>query len=443
MASNKVRVRVGFVSIVAPYFDSSYPREHYDRICEELRKMEAVQLVAPSEPVEDEAKLDSIIEQLRMQELDCLLLQMGTFNSGIMPVRLCQSFDIPIALWALKEPVLEGEITINSLCGVNLLSSALHSLGRKYTFFYSHPHEREFYDGFADFVKIIAALKRMSNSRVGSVGGRALGFYPCLYDEMKLRRVFGTEVLVVGLSEVFKYKVSADQIDAHSLPAIRTIEGGQLSQEQAVKQEMAFLTLKNFARAQGFDALTLRDWPELTDDPDIGEAVWAAVGRLHDEVMVTGPEGDMLGTITMMIEEYLTGHKPFLCDMVYFDDEDNTVVLWHYGAAESLARNPEDVRYAEDNREVEFSLREGPITMARLAETSSGYKMLIAGGQVLPQEMKLRRAGALVKLNGNASDVLEEIIYGGWAHHVCAVEGNQVKLLREFCRLMDIEVRLL
>jgi len=442
MQSKSSLVRLGFCTLVAPFFDHTYAQTHYDSICSTLRDLPGVELCEPGGPLSSEELVDEAARAFRADRPDALVLLMGTFTSGELPMRIAESCDGPLGLWAFREPALDDSVGLNSLCGVNLLSFTLKAMGRNYRFWYGGPHDDRVYADIARFVRAVGAIKQMRESRIGYVGGRAPGFYPCLYDEIKLRRILGAEVLTVGLSEVLRYKTSLlESAPENGRAGLPTIEGGVLGTARSARQSRSFETLKRFVEARRFDALTIRDWPELLDDPDL-DGVWPAIGRLHDEVVLTGPEGDMLGTVTMMIENYLTGEKPFLCDMIDFDARDNSVVLWHYGAPESLARSPQQVRYSEDNTEVEFTLPEGPITLARLRETNAGYEMLIVEGEVLPDEMHLRRAAARVRMECDAENLLHEIIYGGWPHHVCAIHGSQASAadLREFCALKDIKV---
>jgi len=438
-----MKIKIGFVSNTSKYFDVSYAENHYDYMVNRLKSSVAednIEIVSLDSPMSSEDDLTTAISLFEDERIDALIFQAGTFDTGIIPLRMCQSFNTPIALWALKEPDLSQKVLINSLCGVNLVSSSLDALNRKYKFFYSHPDDDEVYKDFRNYFKAIRAMQCMKKSKVGYVGGRAIGFYPCLFDEMKLRKVFGTEVLTVGLSKINDYKIDKSKINLDELDKenYETLEGGYLTEEDIIDQESTFLTLKNFVEDHRFDALTIRDWPELLDDEDLG-GVWPAVGRLHDEVMITGPEGDMPGTITMMIENYISNKKPFLTDMVYFNEEDDTVYLWHYGGAPSLAKDNKKIKYSEDNFDVEFTLRPGIITIARLHETGNGYKMLLSRGQVLDEDVTIERTGAKVKLEGSASDFLNEVIYGGWAHHICTIEGDYLDSLIEFCNLLDIE----
>lgn len=435
-------IKVGFISLAAPFFDSSYPKKYYGQMVEKLKGLGVAEIVSPGAPVLDTDELGKAIKMFKDAPIDALILQQGTFTPGVMPMKLAQTLDVPMILWALKEPSLEKEVPINSLCAVNLMTCSLKAMDRNYMFVYSDPLEDSAYERITVYIKTITAYCRLKSSKIGLMGGRAPGFFPSLFDELKARNVLGLDFDVIGLTEFYRFipddseLTPISKIDPKKYP---TIEGGYLTPEEVQTFEKVYKAFERLVEAYSLDALTLRDWPELNGDPKLGKGIWPAIGMLMDKGIVTGPEGDMLGTITMMMEYYLTGNVPFLTDMVDFDDKKNTITLWHYGAATSIAKEG-SVRFdGTSGREVEFTLKEGPVTLARLAETPNSYKMLIVPAEVLPVKRTIRRAGADIRAAVPAGKLLDEIIFNGWAHHICLVHGNAVDLLVAFCRVAGIE----
>lgn len=435
-------INVGFISLAAPFFDSAYPKKYYGQVVAKLKGLGVAEIVSPEAPVLEMDELDKAIKMFKDVPIDALILQQGTFTPGVMPMKLAQTFEIPTILWALREPSLEKEVPINSLCAVNLMTCTLTTMNRNYMFVYSDPLEDSAYDKITVHIKAINAYYRMKSSKIGLMGGRAPGFFPSLFDELKARKVLGLDIDVIGLTEFYRFipdeseVTPISQIDPKKYP---TMEGGYLTAEEVQTFEKVYKAFKRLAKAYSLDGLTLRDWPELNGDSKLGRGIWPAIGMLMDDGVITGPEGDMPGTITMMIEYYLTGNVPFLTDMVDFDDKKNIITLWHYGAGTSIAKEG-TVRFdGTSGREVEFTLKEGPVTLARLAETPNGYKMLIVPAEVLSARRTIRRAGADIRAAVPAGKLLDEIIYNGWAHHVCLVHGDAVDLLVEFCRVAGIE----
>jgi len=98
------------------------------------------------------------------------------------------------------------------------------------------------------------------------------------------------------------------------------------------------LALRDFAAEGQFDAMTLKCWGDLVEA--YGIAGCGAVSQLNDMGLFTGCEGDVMGTLTMLIARRLTGVHPFLTDFVSVDRESNTGVLWHGGCAPISLANP-------------------------------------------------------------------------------------------------------
>ena len=89
---------------------------------------------------------------------------------------------------------------------------------------------------------------------------------------------------------------------------------------------------------------------------------------------------------------------------------------------------------------IEFPLKTGRVTIARLGVRQNGYRMFIATGEALPTGMILRGTCSRVKMDAPVSDVLERIATNGIAHHYAIVYGDHREKLLEVCQLLDIEV---
>ena len=51
-------------------------------------------------------------------------------------------------------------------------------------------------------MRVLGAIKRLHHTRLGVVGGRPTGFYGSTYDELRLRKALGVEIIPIEVSEV-------------------------------------------------------------------------------------------------------------------------------------------------------------------------------------------------------------------------------------------------
>ena len=155
----------------------------------------------------------------------------------------------------------------------------------------------------------------------------------------------------------------------------------------------------------------------------------------QDSGFIVAPEGDLNAALTMAVASSWTQTPVFLADVVGKDEHDGTLTLWHYGCAESLARDPDGIRYLEDGHDVEFTLKQGRGILFRLGRNGQGYRALSVPVQVVPEPVRLRRAACKVRpIGASASEVLDALLNEGWDHHVCLVYGEVEQEAAAFAR---------
>ncbi|KIL38618.1 hypothetical protein SD70_25340 [Gordoniibacillus kamchatkensis] len=168
------------------------------------------------------------------------------------------------------------------------------------------------------------------------------------------------------------------------------------------------------------------------------------MSKLTDDGIVTGCEGDVLGTITSSIMREFAGSPPFLADIVHADYGSNEVTLWHCGAAPfSLAAPGEKVILGEEfgigGLNVEFPLKSGVVTMARLGYIDGEYRMLVTTGEALKIGPIVRGTVAQVKCDASAKTLMDKLIYDGWEHHLAMIYGDVAAELEQLCKILKIE----
>jgi L-arabinose isomerase len=97
------------------------------------------------------------------------------------------------------------------------------------------------------------------------------------------------------------------------------------------------------------------------------------------------------------------------------------------------------MRYGQEGREVQFTLRPGDAVIARVGLYRGELRLLAVAVEVTPEPVALRRAGALVRTTATpAGEVVRAMLEGGWEHHVALVHGSVMEQLRTFARLAGI-----
>jgi L-fucose isomerase-like protein len=112
-------------------------------------------------------------------------------------------------------------------------------------------------------------------------------------------------------------------------------------------------------------------------------------------------------------------------DIGAWEDGDSTLLLWHYAGAESLARDQAEIRFDRFGREVEYTFRPGPATLARIGLYQGQLRLLTIAVEMLERRVTLRRAAGWARTARTpAGDVVQRLLAEGWEHHPCLVYGD-------------------
>ncbi|MGI9584833.1 MAG: L-fucose/L-arabinose isomerase family protein, partial [Acidimicrobiia bacterium] len=108
----------------------------------------------------------------------------------------------------------------------------------------------------------------------------------------------------------------------------------------------------------------------------------------------------------------------------------NTGVFWHCGLAPFEMADPSSHPTAtvHSNRRMpllsEFPLKPGRITIARLSQSSGRTRMLIGGGEMLPEPLAFSGTAGVARFDGSSVGVVDTIMSEGLEHHYGLVYGD-------------------
>ncbi|MEX2540842.1 MAG: hypothetical protein WD314_03505 [Trueperaceae bacterium] len=431
--------RIGFVSIAAPWFDTATAQGHLEATRQWLTGQGAV--FGPERLITGMPELERAISELDTARVDVLVLQIGTFPDGNAPVRLAEELRVPVILHGLPEPDLSASVPLNSLCGVNLSTFTLSALKHPHSFVFGHPRDDALRRHLVGHLRAAFSLKGMRGKRLALVGFRAPGFYPCVFDELLLRRKLGLAVEHVGLHRLVE-QIGQARRKAAPHESFPTTEGGRLSEDAVASQERYYGALTELLQDGGHDLVAIKDWPEIEHfDPDVPGGFWPALGWVQDDGVNLAPEGDVNGAVSMQLAADISGRHPFFADISAWNDADSTLHLWHYGGAPSLARDAAEVRFGQEGREVEFTLEPGRATLVRLGLMDGSLRLLSIAVEIVDQRLTLRRAAGLARtLDNGAGEVVRRMLEDGWEHHVSLAYGDRREAVRAFGRFAGIPV---
>jgi L-fucose isomerase-like protein len=434
------KAQIGLISVGAPWFNNEIANQNLAATHAFLADKWDVR--GPEEMITDVAELPNIIQDFRAHPIQALVLQIGTFPDGEMPLALSENLEVPFIVHSLPEPNPEKSIELNSLCGANLTAYTLTEFDQPYTVVQGAPDDPTFQNILNTHLNAAVTLNTLKGSRLGLIGFRAPGFYPCVFDEILLRKQFGIGLDHIALSDITQeLATAAPKTAPHE--TFPTIEGGILPPEAVEMMERYYSALTTVLARGNQAVFAIKDWPEIMGLDDPG-GIWPALGWLLDDGFLLAPEGDVNSAVTMLMLKRISGNTPFFTDVSVLDAEQSTFLLWHYGGAPSLASDPAEIRFGAEGREVQFTIKSGPVTLAKIGMHRGAFRILAFSAEVLPDKVTLRRAGAKIKTtNTPAAEIMEHILNHGWEHHYCLVHGDVLAELKVFARLAGIPLEIM
>jgi L-fucose isomerase-like protein len=249
-------------------------------------------------------------------------------------------------------------------------------------------------------------------------------------DECDLKMVFDK------MNELPEAPVKEDMALVEQSFCIKNLPEGHLENHSRL-----FLALKEMMRTLGYEHAVLKCWPEMGS---LKTTPCAVLGRIIDDGVIIGCEGDVDAAITAIVEKIISGQSPFITDMINIDENKNTLCFWHCGNASpsqhsgevTLSNHP----LAGQGTAFYTALKPGKVTIARFAKLAGSYKLFVLKGFAENTECFTKGSMVNVKLEKPVYEVIMRTIELGVPHHYSLVWDDIYDDLGMYARLAGIEV---
>ena len=205
-----------------------------------------------------------------------------------------------------------------------------------------------------------------------------------------------------------------------------------------------YAAMDELARDEALSGLAVRCWPEFFTE--LGCAACGAMSLLSDEMTPTSCEADVNGTITQLILGWISGEPAFGSDLVSLDAEADEAILWHCGLAPLSMADPDAQPEAtvHSNRGLpllmQFPLKPGRVTIARLSEASGEFRLVIGGGEMLKGPPAFTGTSGRIRFDSGAATVMDSLLREGLEHHVSITYGDHGDVLESLARVLGLSV---
>ena len=435
---------IALIPIARTTFDVPYALEIFQRTQTALL-LAGFGLSGPSELVTDSSKVKEIIQQMNTAHYDLIILLYCSFADSDLAKQIVTDTAGPVLLWAVPEVPGGGRLRLNSLCGINLTGHSLHRLGHTYDYLYAVPEE----SAAIEKIKVLAnagyTIRTLKGTKIGKFGHHPNGFDSCISNQTGLENIFGLEVVQIELDTLFNRvrKISDNSIDHLREDLHKRLDGlGDLDQVSLNGTLKTYQVMQEFSQEEDLKGLAVRCWPEFFTE--LGCAACGAMSLMSDQRIPCSCEADLNGTVTQLILQTLSGEPAFGSDLVHMNFVEDTAVFWHCGLGPLSMADPKvkPRGIVHTNRKLpllmEFSLKPGEITLARLSEASQDFQLVIGNATMLASEKQFSGTSGLVRFDNSSRKVLDTIMTNGLEHHLSLTYGNYSAELATIARYLRI-----
>ena len=439
-------IRIGFVPIARPTFDLELARSMTALVFDAAARGGYV-LVGSQELVMDDAAADARIRELTGGDIDMLLLLQASFADSTMALKLARAIDAPLLMWGLPEETVGGRLRLNSFCGINLAGHGLRRAGLAYDYIYAVPDDSAAADKLLNFATAAGIKRRLAAARIGRFGENPAGFDTCLVNHQKLKAQLGVDIVQIKLEALFEAarQTEAARVQALSAQLEARLAGmAELDKDATQGTLRTWAALDRMAQEQNLDGLAVRCWPEFFTE--LGCSACGAMSMLSNQLMPSSCEADVNGTITQLALQWMSDEPAFGSDLAGFDVEADEAVLWHCGLAPLAMADPDVQPEAtiHSNRQMpllmQFPLKPGRVTIARLSEATGGFRLVIGGGEMLKAPPAFTGTSGRIRFDSGAQAVMDAIMREGLEHHISITYGDHQDALESLAGLLGLSV---
>lgn len=433
--------KVGFIPVSNTFFESDLAEKMRKKALKALEKI-GVKLITPVDRAIN--KVDDALTACRNcieEDIDLALIFFCSWSNEEVPNAIASELKTyPILLWSIPTPE-----ELISPCGLVSAASNLKRMGVKFGYILGSIDDPETLKEIYRHALVCAAVKKLRRARIGVIGYNCPGMIDVTFSEIEVKRL-GPQVIHLSLADLLdRYESVNREVAVKDVEELeRKVGGVERSKKDLINAVRMYYALKELSNLHELDAITVRCWPELREQR--GLIPCYGLSRLSDEGVLGVCECDVLGAAAQLITYWLTGVPSFNGDLRAIYPEENAIGLWHCGAASTKLSTGFSSIHVRSHAQVgvgvtmEFPLKPGRVTITRITRPLNGrFKILIAGGEVLPLPPQERGNPAKIKLDVPIDHFLDALVKGGVEHHLIMTYGDLRRELELISMILDLD----
>jgi L-fucose isomerase len=444
------KTQVGFV----PFGFPSYPNDVM--VVRAHEAAEAVRALGV-EVVEADilTRLDDVpdaLSQIAGKDYDAIVACVVAWTETPVVIGVLRDYlHLPILLWSLGGTTQKGRlVSLGAGAGASAIVEVLRQLEAKFEYVYDYPDSPMSMGKIGDFLRAARAVRVLAHARMGMMGYADMGLYALMFDGLEVRKKIGVEVESYDMLEVERAMSSLS--DERVERTIREWEGSW-----AFEQPVPDSTLDRVARltlALG-DKIDERGYLALSTKCVYGVTKYmGCTACLPQSVLGSKThivcENDAPGMITQTMLGLLTGQSTTFVELYeYFPDRLLTGVCGYVPQAliEGEQISVRSYSWGGSGAGVVNTgqMKEGRVTLARLAPRGEPYRMHIVTGEGFHPRSWEESGWAPPAPHFPSLEIVpdkgvDSFVQKMLAQHYALVYGDHRAAIERLCRLMSIQV---
>ncbi len=374
-------------------------------------------------------------DRLKNTNMDVLLICIATWSEDHHLLDLLSYIDKPVILRAF--PARDT----GSLCCAHQIGAVFTDIGKGYEFIYGEADDVNCALKTKDIATAYALVNCMGKVRLGALGGRVKGMTEIAYDEFSIKQKLGARVVNLDEKEMLDKVSAMTDDDAKALLKEKEdmLKGCKvLSSEESVLESMKFYAaMKQLTQEYDLAALSVKCYTTYMGKVCLGYSI------LAEEGIVASCEGDVTNALTMKLLYELSEKPVNNTDLLYLDEQKNTILFAHCGSSGFSIAGGEielaPVRLAESGVCSRFVMAPGLVTAVNICGHGERFRMAVMTGEAIPCGMEFPGNPVVIKFDKSVEQINEEIMANGIGHHWMVGYGDYRNILRNFCKIQGIK----
>ena len=442
MTASFKKLKFGFVNLTLDFLDEedlNTAKKFASDAKDYLKKELGVDITESAPSIDSRAKSNAAWKTFKAENVDAVIIFNGTFSTGEVTTEIVRNIDVPYLIWGIEEFAVDKHNFTGSMVGTLPQGSIFANFGQKFSFIYGNISKKPVKDKLRVFVNTVRAISYLKEGTIGVIGMRPDGFEISDFDELAIKKKFGTSITKVSMysftntiKALSQKEIDEDMQVQHKIANIKKED-----EEETRGFSKAYLALKKVIQERNLQSYAVDCWPELREIDST--PVCPANGRLNAEGVMASCECDVNGALTLMMEYAMSQSTSWLADLVNYIEERDAILFWHCGNGPyNLFEDKPIVERGFGSLIQTALMRIGTVTICRLNSIQGKYLLHAAAGEVVKSNLYLKGSNLTVNIKNGNMNFIESLMFNGIPHHNGIVYGNILTEIKEFANLINI-----